>query len=103
MKPLLIAISGKKQSGKSSLCEYLKAWYRVENELGGKYSILQSSDGLLSFFNDDDERFPEGETLEADQIFKGESPVKVYNFADSLKQVCIDVLGMPWNQCYGTD
>jgi hypothetical protein len=30
--------------------------------------------------------------------------IKQYNFADSLKQdVCINILGLTWDQCYGTD
>lgn len=29
---------------------------------------------------------------------------KVYNFADPLKQnICIDILGLTYNQCYGSD
>tara|TARA_Y100001978_G_C23650049_1_gene412921 strand:- start:747 stop:1301 length:555 start_codon:yes stop_codon:yes gene_type:complete len=29
--------------------------------------------------------------------------VKIYNFADTLKELCIDVLGLTYEQCYGTD
>ena len=29
---------------------------------------------------------------------------KIYNFADPLKQnICIDIMGLTYNQCYGTD
>lgn len=28
---------------------------------------------------------------------------KIYNFADPLKQMCIDILGLTYDQCYGTD
>ena len=28
---------------------------------------------------------------------------KIYNFADPLKQLCIDIFGLTYNQCYGTD
>ena len=58
-KPLIIAISGKKQSGKSTLCDYLK----------GK-----------------------------------EADIEIFSFADSLKQkVCVDILGLTYNQVFGTD
>jgi len=29
--------------------------------------------------------------------------IKTYNFADPLKQLCLDVLGLKYEQCYGTD
>ena len=28
---------------------------------------------------------------------------KIYNFADPLKQLCIDIFGLTYDQCYGTD
>ena len=28
---------------------------------------------------------------------------KIYNFADPLKTLCIDILGLGYNQCYGSD
>lgn len=28
---------------------------------------------------------------------------KIYNFADPLKNLCIDILGLEYNQCYGSD
>lgn len=28
---------------------------------------------------------------------------KIYNFADPLKHLCIDILGLEYRQCYGTD
>lgn len=108
MQPLIIAVSGKKQSGKSSLCDYLKAWYRVNNELNGRFEIIQDFDGTVRYFDSSKTDIltdGENDALEADDVFPSgaESPVKVYNFADSLKEVCIKVLGMPWEQCYGTD
>ena len=29
--------------------------------------------------------------------------IKLYNFADPLKTLCIDILGLNYDQCYGTD
>jgi hypothetical protein len=31
------------------------------------------------------------------------SMAKIYNFADTLKEMCINVFGISHNQCYGTD
>ena len=57
----IICFAGRKQSGKSSCCEYL-------------YEQL-----------------------------KDKCSVQIYNFADPLKQVCIDILGLAPRQCYGED
>jgi hypothetical protein len=60
---MIIAFAGRKQSGKTSSCEFVKNIFETSN--------------------------------------LGQS--KVYNFADPLKQVCIDILGLTYDQCYGTD
>ena len=57
----IICFAGRKQSGKSSCCEYL-------------YEQL-----------------------------KDKCSVQIYNFADPLKQVCVDILGLAPRQCYGED
>ena len=57
----IICFAGRKQSGKSSCCEY------VYEQLKDKCSV------------------------------------QIYNFADPLKQVCIDILGLAPRQCYGED
>ena len=31
------------------------------------------------------------------------SEIKIYNFADPLKALCMDILGMSYEQCYGTE
>lgn len=36
------------------------------------------------------------EVLECDDV-------KIYNFADPLKQICMDILGLTHDQCYGDD
>jgi len=60
----IIGVSGKKQSGKNTLCENLEQWIKV------KY----------------------GEDC------------KTYSFADALKEkVCMEVMGLTREQCYGSD
>lgn len=62
---LIIGISGKKQSGKNTICDNLKKYYHDNIDNWG---------------------------------------CKIYSFADALKEkVCIDVLGLDKEQCYGTD
>lgn len=60
---MIIALAGRKQSGKTSACEFISNAF-VSNSLG----------------------MP-----------------KIYNFADPLKSLCIDILGLTYEQCYGTD
>ena len=61
---IILGLSGKKQSGKDTLCTYIQTL-------------------LYSFYNEQD--------------------IKVYSFADKLKQLCIEILGLTYDQCYGTD
>lgn len=63
---MIIAFAGRKQSGKTTSCEFIQ-----------KYA-----NGILKPFNS----------------------VKIYNFADPLKQdICMNILGLTKEQCYGTD
>jgi hypothetical protein len=48
------------------------------------------------------------DTICEDFLFKirisdSKYPCKIYSFADPLKKFCIEVLGLTYNQCYGTD
>lgn len=62
----IIAFAGRKQSGKTTSCEF------VQKYGNGRLQPLNS--------------------------------VKIYNFADPLKQdICINILGLTKEQCYGTD
>jgi hypothetical protein len=60
---MIIAFAGRKQSGKTSACEF------VSNVCYG-YGI---------------------------------NNIQIYNFADPLKDLCINILGLEHNQCYGSD
>jgi len=59
----IIAIAGRKQSGKTSACEFIANIY--------------------------------AQTMRKNSA--------IYNFADPLKQMCIDILGLTYEQCYGSD
>lgn len=61
----IIAIAGRKQSGKSTSCDFIKATFAKVNP-------------SLS--------------------------TKIYSFADPLKQdICMNILGLTYDQCYGSD
>ena len=59
----IIALAGRKQSGKTSACEFIQSVYA---QIVGRNS-------------------------------------SIYNFADPLKKMCIDIFGLTHEQCYGTD
>jgi hypothetical protein len=104
MDKLTIVLSGKKGSGKSSagkmiFCEYA-------NTLIGKNRFYVDNIGEEVFVFDS---FNNNKVLNTDypdeytkNIFDTLS-VKLYSFADPLKRLCIDVLGLDPIQCYGSD
>lgn len=75
---MIIAFAGRKQSGKTSCAEYIK-------KLFGK-SLIDSSPELLDLYP-----------------MELKKSVNIYNFADPLKNLCIEILGLEYRQCYGHD
>jgi hypothetical protein len=80
MGQIIIAISGRKQSGKGTLCNFLK---RNAEEL-----FSPDPDSIARDFND--KPFP--------IVTVGQ-----YSMAGPLKKVCIEMLGLSHEQVYGTD
>jgi hypothetical protein len=76
--PIIIGLSGKKGAGKNTLAEDIAKY--VDRK------IWQSQDSLHPF----------GSVLNP-------IPVFMCSFADHLKKFCIDVLGLDYSQCYGSD
>lgn len=68
---MIIAFAGRKQSGKTSACEFVSKLFTDD------YLVIDQSD----FYE----------------------VVKIYNFADPLKKMCIDIFGLTYEQCYGSD
>ena len=111
MSTNIIALSGRKQSGKTTTANQI---------LGLEMTSLGIVRGACTInpkgqlYIDDlfgDKRY-EGvfdvmRNNESMNRFRAENLdpyVKIYSFADLLKQhVCIDILGLSWEQCYGTD
>lgn len=91
---LIIGISGKKQAGKSTAANQILAMYR--NASPGIYRCemwhVDPVHGWLLW--GDSEGLPVGSQEYADNIIC---------FADYLKRICMDLFGLTWAQCYGTD
>lgn len=73
---MIIAFAGRKQSGKTTSCEYVSKKFEESYWAKNGYIIDNSEDY---------------------------TPFNIYNFADPLKKICIDILGLTEKQCYGTD
>jgi hypothetical protein len=112
---IIIGLSGKKQSGKSSLATYLKAYFELKF-LGVNLPLYQpedisfhkssaGNDGHQVFVVDSDSNKENKLTPWEEIREKYYSPdqVKIYSFADPIKEFCIDVLGIKPEQVYGTD
>jgi len=65
LQPTIIALSGKKGSGKNTLSSYIVSYI--------------------------------------DKYYSDQFPVGEFAFADGIKDFCIDILGLEYNQCYGSD
>lgn len=104
MNKLTIILSAKKQGGKSSLGKYILTEY-INSKIGKQRFILEKAgQDLLVRDQFDNNRILQVDhpSDDIDTISKTYS-AKVYSFADPLKSICTDVLGLDLAQCYGTD
>ena len=92
----IIAISGKKQSGKSTLSEFLRHYLNTKESFSFN-SYFYDIDTLNLTLN-----FPNNKSF----VVKPERTterVSVHSFADSLKAFCTNVMSLNSGQVYGSD
>jgi hypothetical protein len=91
---MIIGISGKKESGKTTFSNYITGLAMVSLKMIPEFNISEEGHLLIG-----------QETLSVDEVFKRDSRhplvdllgphLKVYNYAEALKRsVCMDVLGL---------
>lgn len=97
---LIITIAGKKGSGKNTLGNFCVGYFLRKAKQIGDFRIEKN--GTLSIRPNGHEDFTNIRNREFNPEIFGKS-VKLYSFADPLKQFCIDTLGLTFEQCYGTD
>lgn len=92
----IIAISGKKQSGKSTLAEFLRHYLNSKDRFSfNNYFYDQNTLELnLNFFEN------KSYVIKPETITEN---VSVHSFADSLKTFCTNVMSLSLNQVYGSD
>lgn len=110
----IIALSGKKQSGKTTLFNYIHGHEMRRHDIIEKFLI--SPEGSLvvncTFHDEDGKEFEEMGVLDLqqtnDEFFQYASRriwplIRGYNFADSLKEICVMLFNIPSECVYGTD
>jgi len=111
MTQKILGISGRKQSGKNTTANFLIGL--TMNGIGlihGKFRITKKGQlHITDLWGDTDyegifdvqRNTPTMRDFCAERL---DPYIKLYSFADLLKQgVCMDVLGLQYEQCYGTD
>ena len=106
----ILGFAGKKQSGKNTACNYIIALKLAE--LGVSKKTRLSPNGQIEVTDifgekkDDKEWFEfSKKSLNVEKLFEDSlgQYVRIYGLADTLKDLCIDVLGLSHAQAYGTD
>tara|TARA_Y100000310_G_C20678691_1_gene814581 strand:- start:904 stop:1767 length:864 start_codon:yes stop_codon:yes gene_type:complete len=111
---VIIGVSGKKQSGKSSFCNYFQAQKWMMYNRQGEFKFSVNRDGSIAWsrrtlkdaWGPESSRYNPDDWIweESDPPRNLDDTCKIYSFADSLKQkICIEILGLTYEQCYGTD
>jgi len=109
---VIIGFSGKKQSGKNTACNLVFGLEMSYIKVVQRFRLNTKGELIIGVFDEDKNEFDEFkiDPLARDSATinyleeKVKGHIKVYSFADLLKKnICIDVLGLTDEQCYGTD
>ena len=106
----ILGFAGKKQSGKNTACNYIVALKLAELRISRNTRLTDRGDiEVTDVFGETingKEWFPfNNQNLNVDKLFDDSLGkfVKIYGLADTLKDLCINVLGLEHSQAYGTD
>jgi hypothetical protein len=111
----IIAFSGKKQSGKNTCANFIYSLYLANQNLcqkaivnaKGTIDIVKNNGANIEL--DVNKYYTQASTEILDQdvlkMIEQLNPyIKIYSFADILKKnICMDLLNLTYDQCYGTD
>jgi hypothetical protein len=109
---IVLGISGRKQSGKTTAGNFILSLHLSKLGLAEKVLLDDEGQILLSDFGGNKEYeglfqphiIPKTDINAQSLLQKLYSKIKIYNFADVLKQdICMNILGLEYNQCYGSD
>ena len=104
---MILGISGRKQAGKTTIANIIHGEHLYRNNLVKDYSINKK--GKLSVQTSDDSGWGIFDIERKDQEFSEYAHynmwpwVKLYNFADPVKEMCVNLFGLTHDQVYGTE
>ena len=104
---MILGISGKKQAGKTTAANIIYGEHLYKNQLVKDYSINKG--GKLSVETSDGDGWGFFDIERKDQEFAEYAHyniwpwVKLYNFGDELKRICVELFDIPFGCVYGTD
>ena len=107
-KQKVLLISGKKQSGKSSLCNYLVGQELVKKGVLGTFNISNTGKLMVPV----DEKQKQFEILDLNQrnpvyfeyaLTSIWPHVKNYSIANMLKYMAMELFGLTYDQCFGNE
>jgi hypothetical protein len=106
----LLGLSGKKQSGKTTTANYLVGVFLKALKITEDFSITDKGELLITDIFGNTEYCGIMDLQNRNETFKEFAEeniypfVKVYSYADLLKKnICMDILGLTYEQCYGTN
>ena len=107
---MIIGISGKKQAGKTTVANIIHGEILKSKELIIDYNINDNGKLLINTTNSTGkEGWGEFDVERKDEQFIEYAHynmwpyVKLYNFADPVKDMCINLFGLTYKQAYGTN
>jgi len=104
----IIGFAGKKQSGKNTCCNFITMLKMIEKNVCKKAKLndngeIEVSDIFGENVNGQEYFAFKKPKVNTDAVIDQMNSVKIYALADPLKQMSIDLLGLPEDQVYGTD
>ena len=104
----ILGFAGKKQSGKNTCCNFLQMLKFHEYGVCKNASLNEQGQILVSdLFGEKvsgSDWIPiTEEYVDISQLLESFRPCKIYAFANVLKEFAVDVLGLEYNQVYGTN
>jgi hypothetical protein len=109
MTQKIIAFSGVKQSGKTTCVNFLHGYQLVKHGLIDDFGISPEGELFVEATEDDKKGGGMIDVFRTDEEFVSYASaniwpfIKCYNFADPLKHICVNLFGLGWHQCFGSD
>lgn len=111
---MLIGISGRKQSGKTTTMNFLHGYLMKKHGIVDKFEISKTGDLVVNALYHDANGIPYSRMGVLDLKQTGYEflrfahdriwpIVKGYNFGDYLKEICMNLFDLSYEQCYGTN